>query len=163
MGGDLNVFRECEDLLRCFSSQSFHLGPCGSGARMKLVLNLVLGLNRAVLAEALGFASTNGISLDTALKVLKATPAYSRVMDTKGARMITANFTPEARLSQHLKDVRLIRSAGQRNGAFLPLSSLHEELLVKAEAQGLGPLDNSAIVRLFLDTARAPDWTTRQA
>ena len=114
---------------------------------MKLVLNLVLGLNRAVLAEGLEFARASGIDPWLALEILKASPAYSRAMDTKGARMLNEDFEPEARLSQHLKDVRLILASGERSGAQLPLSEAHRALLEIAESAGFGSLDNSAVIK----------------
>ena len=70
-------------------------------------------------------------------------------METKGAKMLRRDFTPEARLSQHLKDVRLILAAGQRAGAHLPLSTLHREILEKAEAAGFGDADNSAVIEAW--------------
>ena len=57
--------------------------------------------------------------------------------------------THQARLSQHLKDVRLILAAAGRTGTDLPLSILHRELLERVEAAGGGELDNSAILRAF--------------
>jgi 3-hydroxyisobutyrate dehydrogenase-like beta-hydroxyacid dehydrogenase len=116
---------------------------------MKLVLNLVLGLNRAVLAEGLCYAAAAGVDPAAALEILKAGPAYSRVMDTKGQKMLAGDFTAEARLSQHLKDVRLILESGARAGASLPLSSVHRALLEKAEAAGFGAADNSAVIKAF--------------
>lgn len=148
-GGDPEVFAACRDLFGVFSAETFHLGPVGAGARMKLVLNLVLGLNRAVLAEGLAYAGACGIDEARALEVLKAGPAYSRAMDAKGERMLRGNFAPEARLSQHLKDVRLILATGEQAGASLPLSRIHRDLLEWAEAAGLGDADNSAIVKAF--------------
>lgn len=149
VGGQTAVVRECEDLFHCFASRWFHVGPCGSGARMKLVVNLVLGLNRAVLAEGLTFAKAIGLDQRKALEVLQSGVAYSRVMDTKGEKMITGDFTPEGRLSQHHKDVRLILEAATRADTPLPLSELHERLLAELEVQGLGDSDNSAIIRAF--------------
>jgi 3-hydroxyisobutyrate dehydrogenase-like beta-hydroxyacid dehydrogenase len=149
VGGDPGAFADSRDLLECFSRRAFHVGPCSSGARMKLVFNLVLGLNRAVLAEALSFAASYGIDPAAALEVLKAGAAYSKVMDIKGAKMLTGDFTPEARLSQHLKDVRLILAAAQRCGAMVPLSEIHRELLARAEAAGFGAMDNSAVIKAF--------------
>jgi 3-hydroxyisobutyrate dehydrogenase-like beta-hydroxyacid dehydrogenase len=116
---------------------------------MKLVTNAVLGLNRAALAEGLAFAKALGLDLQETLSVLRETPAYSRAVDVKGAKMINQNFEPEARLSQHLKDVRLMIAAAKRAGMKLPLTETHENLLKKAEAGGLGELDNSAIIRIF--------------
>ena len=149
-GGRLEDFDSCADLFACFATRTFHAGPSGHGARMKLVLNLVLGLNRAVLAEGLAFAEAYGLRPAEALEILKAGPAYSRVMDTKGAKMLARDFTPEARLSQHLKDVRLILAAGGGCGARLPLSTLHAELLAALESEGMGGLDNSAVLKYFL-------------
>jgi 3-hydroxyisobutyrate dehydrogenase-like beta-hydroxyacid dehydrogenase len=148
-GGSDSAYARCGDLLDQCCRQAFHVGPAGSGARMKLVINLVLGLNRAVLAEGLEFARASGIDPYLALEILKASPAYSRAMDTKGLRMLNEEFDPEARLSQHLKDVRLILASGQTSGARLPLSTLHRELLKAAEAAGFGTSDNSAVIKVF--------------
>jgi 3-hydroxyisobutyrate dehydrogenase-like beta-hydroxyacid dehydrogenase len=149
VGGASKTFAACRDLFDSFARQSFHVGECGSGARMKLVVNLVLGLNRAVLAEGLAFAASVGVSPARALEILKAGAAYSRAMDTKGGKMIAGDFRPQAKLSQHLKDVRLILALGRGTGAKLPLSALHRQLLERLEAAGHGELDNSAILKAF--------------
>jgi 3-hydroxyisobutyrate dehydrogenase-like beta-hydroxyacid dehydrogenase len=116
---------------------------------MKLVVNLILGLNRAVLAEGLSLAEALGLDPQRVLEILRASAAYSKVMDTKGQKMLTRDYEPQARLSQHLKDVRLILETGGRTGAALPLSLLHRELLERAEAAGLGDADNSAVIEVF--------------
>lgn len=149
LGGPEGAVAKCAGLLAAFTKQWFHLGPWGSGARMKLVVNLVLGLNRAVLAEGLSFAKSIGVEPRLALEVLKAGPAFSRVMDTKGEKMLGHEFSPQARLAQHHKDVKLILEEAARVGNSLPLSVLHEELLVRLVAAGDGDLDNSAILRAF--------------
>lgn len=148
-GATDSAFTQCVDLFEQCSGRTFHVGPPGSGARMKLVINLVLGLNRAVLAEGLEFARATGIDPRQALDILKAGPAYSRVMDIKGQRMLNEEFDPEARLSQHLKDVRLILSSGQASGAYLPLSEIHRTLLESVEQAGFGASDNSAVIKAF--------------
>ena len=149
VGGDTNAFAACQELFAAFAARTFHVGETGSGARMKLVLNLVLGLNRAVLAEGLTFAKSSGIDPALALEILKASPAYSRAMDVKGHKMLSEDFIAEARLSQHLKDVRLILDQARQQGRSLPLSELHRTLLEKAEAAGFGAQDNSAIIKAF--------------
>jgi 3-hydroxyisobutyrate dehydrogenase-like beta-hydroxyacid dehydrogenase len=141
-----HVWTACSDLWPVLGHRTFHTGPVGSASRMKLVTNLVLGLNRAALAEGLVFAQALDIDLSAALEVLRGSPAYSRQMDTKGRRMIESDFTPpQARLSQHLKDVRLMLQAAAAAGRTLPLTLTHQQLLQRAEQQGLGELDNSAV------------------
>jgi 3-hydroxyisobutyrate dehydrogenase-like beta-hydroxyacid dehydrogenase len=149
VGGRREDFERCEDVFAAFSRQSFHMGPWGSGARMKLVSNLVLGLNRLVLAEALGFAEACGLDQRLALEVLKSSSSYSRVMDIKGQKMLDREYSPDARLSQHLKDVRLMLEEGARRGARLPLSALHRAILEEVEGRGLGDGDNSAVREAF--------------
>jgi 3-hydroxyisobutyrate dehydrogenase-like beta-hydroxyacid dehydrogenase len=149
VGGPQNAFEHCRDLFRCFARHVFHVGSPGSGSRLKLVTNLVLGLNRAALAEALVFARSMGLDLNRTLEVLRNSAAYSRIMDTKGDKMVRGDFDPQARLSQHLKDVRLILEAAADAGLNLPLSQTHKELLERAEAAGFGQLDNSAVIRAY--------------
>lgn len=148
-GGDEAAFAQSRDMLSAISGQVFHTGPAGTGTRMKLALNIAIGLHRAVLAESLEFARANGIDPDRALEILKAGPAYSKAMDVKGRKMLSGDFAPEARLAQHHKDVRLILKTGAVVGARLPLSHLHDALLTEATAMGCAAEDNSAIIKVF--------------
>ncbi len=148
-GGRRQAFDASAPLFRTFASRSFYLGSYGAGARMKLVANLALGLHRAVLAEALSFAAACQVSPTDALEVLKAGAAYSRVMDDKGEKMLHHDFSVEARLSQHLKDVRLILAAARARHAKTPLSDIHHQLLERLEAAGYGDADNSAIIMAY--------------
>lgn len=155
VGGDAAAFTSCRDLLAALAPEVFHCGGPGAGARMKLVTNVVLGLNRAALAEGLALAQGLGLDTRQALTVMQRGPAYSRIMDRKGERMLTGNFAPEARLSQHLKDVRLILDQGDAAGLPMPLSHAHRAILEEAEGAGLGALDNSAIFRVLAARQRA--------
>lgn len=148
-GGESSVFDACLPLFRTFARQWFHVGSWGSGSRAKLAVNLVLGLNRAVLAEGLSFAKAIGLDPRTMLEVLRSGIAYSRAMDVKGPKMLDGDFAPVARLAQHLKDVRLILDAARGCGATTPLSELHESILDELVKRGLGDLDNSAVIRAF--------------
>lgn len=147
VGGAPESFARHRDLLAVFSDRVYHLGPAGSGSRAKLASNLVLGLNRLVLAEGLVFAERLGLDLPVFLEVLKHSPAYSAAMDVKGRQMIEGDFSAVARLRQHLKDVELILDCARRAGQELPLSDVHRDLLVHAVAAGDGDLDNAAVIR----------------
>ena len=149
VGGDAGAFARCADLWAAFGQHTTHVGASGDGARMKLVTNLVLGLNRAALAEGLVLAEAMGLDLVQTLRVLLESAAYSRIMDTKGEKMIGGDFTPVARLSQHLKDVRLLLHAAAAAGLALPLSETHRQLLERAAAAGWSDLDNSAIIKVL--------------
>jgi 3-hydroxyisobutyrate dehydrogenase-like beta-hydroxyacid dehydrogenase len=129
------------------AAKVFYLGPSGSGSKAKLASNLVLGLNRLALAEGLIFAEKLGLDLEAFLELLKVTPAYSAIMDTKGEKMLKSDFTPQARLRQHHKDVSLILKYAEQAGQELPLSKVHLDVLQKAIESGDADLDNSAVIK----------------
>jgi 3-hydroxyisobutyrate dehydrogenase-like beta-hydroxyacid dehydrogenase len=149
VGGEGTAFAACADIFAALGGSAQHTGGSGTGARMKLVTNLVLGLNRAALAEGLALARGLGLDAAQALSLMRQGAAYSRIMDGKGEKMLRGDFTPEARLSQHLKDVRLILEHGRAAGLPMPLSTVHQMVLESAEAAGLGGLDNSAIIQVL--------------
>jgi len=139
--------KEAVDVFDALTEKVFYLGPSGSGSKAKLASNLILGLNRLALAEGLVFASRLGLDLPAFLKLLKATPAYSAIMDTKGQKMLSRDFEAEARLRQHHKDVSIILKYAEKAGQELPLSKAHFDVLKKAIAAGDAELDNSAVIR----------------
>ena len=147
LGGSAAAIAAQEALLGALSAQRIHVGAAGMGARAKLATNLVLGLNRAALAEGLVFAQGQGIAAETFLALVLATPARSDAALTKGRRMVDEQFEPQSRIHQHLKDVQLMLSAAQAVGQRLPLSQAHAALLRAAVQAGDGELDNAAIVR----------------
>ncbi len=145
-GGCPETFEACAEVLDAISPRRRLLGNCGAGARMKLVTNLVLGLNRAALAEGLAYAESVGFSAEEALEVLQQSAAASAVMPIKGPKMIAQDFTPQAKLRQHHKDVRLILDSANMH---LPLSEAHAILLQAAERAGYGEQDNSAVIQVW--------------
>jgi len=149
VGGAAADFARCAGLFAALGGPVVHVGGSGDGAKMKLVTNLVLGLNRATLAEGLALAEAMGLDLRQTLRVLQSSAAASRIMDSKGEKMIAREFSPVARLSQHLKDVRIIQQAGESAGLHLPLTEAHRHLLEQAESAGLGAQDNSAVIEVI--------------
>lgn len=148
VGGKKDVYDRAAPFLDMIAKESIYVGGWGAGAQMKLVTNLVLGLNRAALAEGIAFATALGLEPAIAVDVLKQSMAYSRIMDTKGEKMILKDFSAQARLAQHLKDVRLILGA---TPCKLPLSETHRALLEHAVDLGWGDYDNSAVLQAILE------------
>jgi 3-hydroxyisobutyrate dehydrogenase-like beta-hydroxyacid dehydrogenase len=150
LGGYKAQISCAQPILDILSSRSFHLGDFGAGAKFKLIHNMAIGLNRAVAAETLCFAEALGFDLNQSLDILLQSPASSTAMAAKGQRMIEAEYQPpQARLAQHLKDVRLILAAAEESSIKVPLTQLHKELLSLAELRGFGNSDNAAIIEAY--------------
>jgi 3-hydroxyisobutyrate dehydrogenase-like beta-hydroxyacid dehydrogenase len=149
VGATDEAWARAEALVKRLAPEHVHVGGPGAGARAKLATNLVLGLNRAALAEGLVFAETLGIEGARFLELLRRSPAYSRAVDTVGPRMVAGDFAVQSRLSQHLKDLRLMIDAAARAGIDLPLARAHAALLGDGETLGKGELDNAAVIAVL--------------
>lgn len=143
-GASDDAFEQAAPLLAALSSTVIRCGGPGAGARMKLVFNMVLGLNRAALAEGMAFAESLGIGRRQFLSLYRESPAASAATLAKGEKMAHRDYAPASRIRQHLKDVHLMR---ELSGVRLPLTEVHERLLAEAVAAGDGELDNAAIIR----------------
>lgn len=148
--GDAEKNATYADILRLFTRSQYYFDRPGQGNRAKLVVNLVFGLNRAVVAEALGLAMRGGFDLERILAVLREGETYSVAMDTKGPKMLSGKYEPVvARLSQHAKDVGLILEYAHEVGAPVPLCQAHVPVIQKAVAAGWGESDNAAIFEVY--------------
>jgi 3-hydroxyisobutyrate dehydrogenase-like beta-hydroxyacid dehydrogenase len=128
--------------VRCFA-----VGKVGDGGRAKLSINLILGLNRAALAEGLVFARRLGLDPEAFLSVARESAAYSQIMDIKGQKMLSGDFAPEGRIRQTLKDVHLMLEQAEKRGQELPMLKVHCDLLESCVRAGEGDNDNSGVIR----------------
>ncbi len=156
-GGSQDAFTECEPMFAAMGREWMHMGANGSGAIMKLCVNLVLGLNRMALAEGLTLARKAGIEPLQALEVLKKSAAFSKIMDQKGYRMVEKRFHPPAgKLRIYLKDVRAMLALGERLNCPLPLIGLHAQALASEVAKGRGEWDSADIISFYDELAGYP-------
>jgi 3-hydroxyisobutyrate dehydrogenase-like beta-hydroxyacid dehydrogenase len=147
IAGDQETAAAADDILAVLFPRRFHVGRLGDGGRTKLSINLILGLNRAALAEGLVFARRLGLDLAAFLPVARESAAYAQVMDVKGAKMLAGDFSAEGRVRQTLKDVHLMFEKAQERGQDLPMLAAHRDLLEACVRAGEGDLDNSAVIR----------------
>jgi 3-hydroxyisobutyrate dehydrogenase-like beta-hydroxyacid dehydrogenase len=148
-----------EPVLRRLGRGCQRVGDFGAGTRTKLAINLILGLNRAALAEGLVFAEAVGLDPKRFLVVAQDSAAGSAVMATKGMRMITKDFQPEGRIGQSAKDFDLILNKAQATGHDLPLGRGYRTLIQDCIEAGEGHLDNSAIINAVRRSPKGSDST----
>ena len=147
LGGEPRQIEIMGNVLNALATNKVHVGSAGMAAKAKLATNLVLGLNRAALAEGIVFAQAMGIEPAAFLQLVLSTPARSEAAVVKGDMMVKEQFEPQSRIRQHLKDVQLMLDIAQSHSQNLPLSQAHAQLMRNAIEQGDGELDNAAIIR----------------
>ena len=146
IGGEPSAVEAARDVIAAISPRWHHLGAVGNGGRAKLAINLILAINRDGLAEGLVFAERMGLDPAAFLAVARESAAYSQIMDVKGGKMISGDFTPHGFVTQSLKDYSLMAAQARRAKQRLPLGETHASLLEGCIAAGEGELDNSAVI-----------------
>lgn len=154
VGGSEAAYRACEPMFAAAARSAYYMGPNGTGGNMKLVVNLVLSLNRMALAEGLTLAAKAGLDQAQALQVLQDSAAASRAMVQKGSRMVNRNFEkPASELSTSYKDARLILGLGAKLDCPLPLMSLYTQALASEISKGRRHLDPATIIQFYSELA----------
>lgn len=156
VGGDPAAAERVKDVLDAICPHRRHLGAAGNGGRAKLAINLILGINRAALAEGLVFAERMGLPLDAFLDVARDSAAYSQIMDIKGKKMIAGDFTPHGKIAQTLKDFSLMLELAQRLQQQLPLAATYTDIVEGCMGAGEAELDNAAVIREIRRRSRSP-------
>ena len=146
IGGDRDAVDGVADILDALYPRWFFMGAAGNGGRAKLAINHMLGLNRLVLAEGLVFAEQLGLDPKSFLDVARQSAAYSQVMDIKGPKMVSGDYTPQGFIHQSLKDFHLILDQAASRGQEMPLAALNAAVLEACVKRHEGERDNSAVI-----------------
>ena len=155
-GGEPADFEACRSMFEGLAKSAYHMGPVGSGALTKLIINLVLVCNRLGLAEGLVLGMKAGMNMESLLAALKDGAAGSKAMDQKGEKMIKGNFTPESHLTTSLKDVRLMLEQGQRFGVPMFLTGIYAQIAQIGAQIGYAESDPASIVEVLRGMAGLP-------
>jgi putative dehydrogenase len=146
IAGETKAIEAAGAILDILCPRRVNVGNIGDASRTKLAINLILQNNRAVLAEGIVFAERLGLDAAAFLATARTSAAYSRVMDSKGEKMLTGDFTPQSHIAQTLKDAELILKEAQAHGLPLPMTSTQAGLLRAAITLKGGDSDSAAII-----------------
>jgi 3-hydroxyisobutyrate dehydrogenase/2-hydroxy-3-oxopropionate reductase len=146
VGGEAADLEAARPVLESLSKAIFHLGPLGSGAAMKLAVNVVIfGLNGA-LAEGLALAEAAGVDRAVAYDVIAAGAAGAPHVGYKRAQFVDPEHAPVAfSLALTEKDLRLITQTAEALGQPLPQTAVNLELIRAASTEGRAGRDFAAV------------------
>ncbi len=147
-GGREDVFKKVEPILKLMSVNLRYCGPTGRAAEVKALVNMVMNINTAGLAEGLGLASALGLDLDLIREVFSQTGANSRVLETDGGDMQAREHDCWFSAEHAAKDSNIALALAKEKGLTLPLAAATAAQYEKMTAEGLGDLDKSGIAEL---------------
>lgn len=153
VGGDEPVFTMGRPLLELLGKQVVHLGELGSGMRMKLILNLLMGIEVQALAEAVALAGATGLDRKLVLSTIAGSGFASPVMAFKSKRLAAGRFDkPDFRLRLMAKDLQLAADQAVAGGLRLPLAAAAAETHGRATGLGHGDEDCVAVTHALTPT-----------
>jgi 3-hydroxyisobutyrate dehydrogenase-like beta-hydroxyacid dehydrogenase len=143
-GGDLKTFEQCAPIYESIAKQWFLIGPGSSGVLMKLVVNLLLGLDMQAIAEAVSLGEHLKIDRNILLDVLSKTAVIAPAFVGKFQKIKSGDYSPEFPLRLMSKDMDLAMDAARSSGAVLPAATAAQSVLASSISTN-GDLDLAAI------------------
>jgi 3-hydroxyisobutyrate dehydrogenase-like beta-hydroxyacid dehydrogenase len=148
IGGKKEVFDAVEPLLKNMSAVLTYVGPAGKAAEVKALVNMVMNINTAGLAEGLGLGAALGLDLEMLKDIFSVTGANSRVLATDGDDMIQREHSCFFSADHAAKDSHIALALGVSKGLNLPLAAATAAQYDRMVEKGLGELDKSGIAEL---------------
>ena len=154
VGGDRPAFQRARPVFDVLGHHAIHVGPIGTGNLVKLISNLIAGLNMAVMAEGFVLGAAAGISHETLLEVFRHTDAKSYTMFEEFAPHLRANdYEGGFPVDLMHKDHRLAGELGRKFGVPLLLNQLAQEIYQICRSQGHGRKSHAVVVEALADLA----------
>lgn len=148
IGGADAVFQRVKPLLEDLSVSLRHVGGVGDAAKFKALVNMVMNINTAGLAEGLGLGAALGLDLNALKEVFSQTGANSRVLETDGDDMIQREHDCFFSAAHAAKDSGIANDLAAALGLMVPLSRATEAQYRRMTDLGLGNLDKSGIAEI---------------
>lgn len=147
-GGKQEVFDKVKPILDSMSTDLKYIGTSGQAAQVKALVNMVMNINTAGLAEGLGLGASLGLDLETLMQVFSQTGANSRVLETDGEDMVARDHECYFSAAHAAKDSGIALSLAADEGLNLPLAQASKDQFDKMVEIGKGDLDKSGVAEL---------------
>ena len=148
IGGKQELFNEMKPLLDEMSVNLKYIGDIGRAAQVKALVNMVMNINTAGLAEGLGLADALGLDLNMVCEVFSQTGANSRVLETDAEDMIARDHEAWFSAEHAAKDSGIAAGIAKDAGVSLPLNDATYAQFSKLVDEGKGDLDKSGVAEL---------------
>jgi 3-hydroxyisobutyrate dehydrogenase len=155
-GGEHAAFERAEPILQALGSTIRYIGKAGEAAKVKALVNMVMNINTAGLAEGLGLGDALGLDLTILREVFAQTGAASRVLQTDGEDMQNRDHACFFSAAHAAKDSGIALSLGEKAGLDLPLARATKQQYERMISEGLGALDKSGIAELTFKNRQKP-------
>jgi 2-hydroxy-3-oxopropionate reductase len=148
-GGSAAGFARALPAFECMGKNIVHVGGPGAGQVTKAANQIVTGMGVLAVAEAMAFASKNGVDRSKVREALLGGFAYSKILENHGQRMLDRNFKPGFKSWMHEKDLNIVMQTAHELGLCLPGAAATAQMFNAMVGSGLGEEDSIAILKLL--------------
>ena len=148
LGGAKATYDKVEELLGKLSVNKRYVGEAGKAAQVKALVNMVMNINTAGLAEGLGLADALGLDLNMVMEIFSQPGANSRVLETDGEDMRDRDHECYFSGAHAAKDSGIALALGQAEGRNLPRAAASKGQFDTMIDKGIGELDKSGVAEL---------------
>jgi 3-hydroxyisobutyrate dehydrogenase len=149
VGGDIAVIERVRAILGAMGSTIHHAGTTGSGALAKLMVNSLLGVQAAAMAELVGLAERNHVDVSMIMEIVSRTAVCSPVANSAAKAMLENQFAPTFPIELLQKDMQYVAKCATDTDAHMPICSATNAVLKAAQQAGCGNEQYTAIVKLY--------------
>lgn len=150
VAGETQAYQRCADLLSKISGKLFHVGDAvGTASKIKLVNNLLAGVNLVASAEAMALAIRLGLDPQTVFDVINGSSGASWVFQDRMARVLVGDFAPRAALPILTKDLDLCLAMASETEFPMPLGGVVHQIFTACSAAAFGAEDDAAIIKYY--------------
>ncbi len=155
LAGAKASYLRAEPVLKDLTVSIRYIGGPGKAAQLKALVNMVMNINTAGLAEGLGLAEALGLDLKIVKDVFSQTGANSRVLETDGPDMLDREHSTFFSAAHAAKDSGIALELGKQQGLYLPLVEASKRQFDRMVRVGLGDIDKSGISELTFKSRKA--------
>lgn len=149
-GGDEADVEACRPYFDAMGRDVVHAGGIGTGTSMKMLFNMMLGINMAAFAEMLALGASMGIARESVLDALIGSAVAAPFVQGKRSRIEQDEYGTEFPLKWMHKDLHLAAVTAYETGVAMPVENAAKEAFALAERLGLSEEDFSAVVRAYV-------------
>ncbi len=152
--GSPSAFAKCQPVLDAVAANVYRMGDAaGLGSVMKSINQLLAGVHISAMAEAMTFGIKQGVDPAQIYEVICASAGASWMFENRAPHILENDYTPRSAIDIWVKDLGIVLEAGKENRLALPLAAAAHQLYLAASAQGMGRLDDAAVIKVYAQLA----------
>lgn len=148
-GGDEEAYNQCRPLFEAMGEHIVYEGKAGNGQHTKMANQIVIAGTISAVCEAMTYAKTTGLDIETMMNTIKKGSAASTQLNTVAPRILKDDYAPGFFIKHFIKDMRIAASEAKERGVELNILDQVLQMYESLEKEGAGDLGTQALIKYY--------------